>query len=58
MNPYEDLSYIKRFPNRRPLYNVKIKHVPFKGTTILEYLVYTMISLGFDLFMVYLLFFG
>ena len=57
MTKYNDLTYIKRFPNRRPNY-AKRKQIPFKGTTVIEYLCYTFVALGFDLFIVYLLFFG
>lgn len=55
MNPYTDMSYIKRFPSRR---KAKGNRVPFKGTTVIKYLCYTLIALGTDLFLVYLLFFG
>ena len=55
-NIYTDLTYLKRFPNRRNSTKGKLKSV--KGNVILEYICYTLAALGFDLFLVFLVFFG
>lgn len=57
MSP-EDARMLKWASSHHPSCKAKIKYVPFKGTTILEYLIYIMVALGMDLFMVYLLFLG
>ena len=54
---YTDMTYIKRFPNRRKSTKGKFK-IPVKGNVILEYLCYTLAALGMDLFIVFLIFFG
>lgn len=56
-NVYTDLTYLKRFPNRRNSTKGKLR-ISLKGNVILEYLCYTLVALGFDLFIIFLVFFG